>query len=337
MRTQPQDLNEDLIVGALARYLVRPTAMEYSPGGFGSHHWQAANAEAHSFFLTVDDLDAKLSGAHDTYDAVFGRLSRAFATVKALRDTVGLSFVVAPLAAQDGSLVQRLTDRHTLAVFPRLDGRSAGDNGEFTSNADRFAVRARLTDLHKVDAKFVPQVRMDDFVVPNRAELMEAMDRLGRPWRTGPHGEWARALLASHSREVVALLDVYDRLAAELSTERERMVITHGEPRAANVIIVSRDFYLVDWDTVLLGLPERDLAALGGGEKILQAYQATTGTAVRQEGLDLYRNWFDLAEISGYIRGFRAPHVESADSAESWRNLVHFLRPRARWPGYLDR
>jgi hypothetical protein len=53
---------------------------------------------------------------------------------------------------------------------------------------------------------------------------------------------------------------------------------------------------------------------------------------IDQDALSLYRLWFDLAEIGGYLTLFRAPHDDTADAAESWGNLQHFLRPAERWP-----
>jgi len=333
MRTQPLDLPETLIAEALAHYSVRPSVLEYLPVGFGSHHWRVVYQQAQSLFLTIDDLHAKLASADDTRDAVFERLLRAFATAKTLRDRAGLHFVVAPLAARDGSLMRRLTERYSLAAFPMLDGVSPDANGQFTSDADRTAVLSLLITLHNVDCMVASDVRQDNFLIPNRAELMAAMGDLARPWNAGPYGEPARSLLSAQAADVAALLDVYDRLAENAS--RERMVITHGEPHAANVIVAADGYRLVDWDTVLLAPPERDLCMVGGSQDVLDAYSTATGVAVRQDVIDLYRIWFDLSEISGYIRGFYEPHVETADGAESWRNLTHHLRPRERWPEYL--
>ncbi|HZS93353.1 MAG TPA: phosphotransferase [Chloroflexota bacterium] len=335
MRTQPVDLSETLIVEGLAYYSVRPTALEYLPVGFGSHHWRAADRQGRSLFLTVDDLYAKLAGVDDTHDAVFERLSRAFATAKTLRDRADLDFVVAPLAAQDDSLAQRLTDRYSLAVFPMLDGVTPDADGEFTSDTDRAAVLSILVELHAVETTVASDVREDPSLIPNRAELMATMDDLARPWNEGPYGEPARRLLSAHADDVVSLLGVYDRLAQNVSRDRNRMVITHGEPHAANVLITADGYRLVDWDSVLVAPPERDLSMLGGGRDVLDTYSAATGVAVRPDAMDLYQMWFDLAEIAGYIRIFYGPHVGSADSAESWRNLTHFLRPRERWSGYF--
>jgi hypothetical protein len=47
--------------------------------------------------------------------------------------------------------------------------------------------------------------------------------------------------------------------------------------------------------------------------------------------------WYDLAEISGYIRWFRNAHDGTADAAEGWQNLQYFLRPAERWPDLLAR
>jgi hypothetical protein len=46
----------------------------------------------------------------------------------------------------------------------------------------------------------------------------------------------------------------------------------------------------------------------------------------------LYGLWFDLAEISEYLTLFRAPHGDTADTAEAWENLWHCPRPAGRWP-----
>ncbi len=159
-----------------------PSVLEYLPVGFGSHHCRIVGHQGESLFLTIDDLHTKLASADDTHNAVFERLLRAFTTAKTLHDHAALHFVVAPLAARDGSLTQRLPDRYSLAVFPMLDGVTPDANGQFTSDADRAAVLSLLVALHSVDGNVASDVREDNFVIPNRAELMAAMDDLTRPW-----------------------------------------------------------------------------------------------------------------------------------------------------------
>jgi hypothetical protein len=89
----------------------------------------------------------------------------------------------------------------------------------------------------------------------------------------------------------------------------------------------------VDWDFVQLAPPERDLWELAETDpSVLAAYTEATGTVVDSNALALFRMWYDLAEIAGYIELFRAAHGDTEDTAESWRNLEYFLRPAERWP-----
>ena len=116
------------------------------------------------------------------------------------------------------------------------------------------------------------------------------------------------------------------------------MVITHGEPDAANTLKTRAGLLFVDWESALLAPPERDLWALAESDPgLLDAYSAATGTAIDTDALTLHRLWYDLAEISGYIRWFRRAHDDTADAAEGWQNLQLFLRPAQRWPDLLAR
>jgi aminoglycoside phosphotransferase (APT) family kinase protein len=122
-------------------------------------------------------------------------------------------------------------------------------------------------------------------------------------------------------------------LAANVAARPDRMVITHGEPSAANVLRTPAGLMIVDWESALLAPPERELWELAEQDpSVPERYSAATGIAIDLDALHLYRMWYDLAEISSYIRLFRQPHSASADAAESWRNLQHFLQPAARWP-----
>ena len=72
---------------------------------------------------------------------------------------------------------------------------------------------------------------------------------------------------------------------------------------------------------------------------LVQLHRAKAGRPriqIDPEALALYRLWFDLAEISEYLTLFRAPHGDTADAAEAWENLRHFLRPAERWPALCN-
>lgn len=146
------------------------------------------------------------------------------------------------------------------------------------------------------------------------------------------YSEPARRLLAQHAAGVVRLLGLYDLLVAR-AADPARRVITHGEPHAGNVIVTTAGLKLVDWESARLALPERDLWDLDPGDgSVLEAYRRLSGRRLDQNALALYRLWYDLFEIAGYVNGFRGPHSDNDDSAESWKNLRYFLHPEDRWP-----
>lgn len=169
-----------------------------------------------------------------------------------------------------------------------------------------------------------------DALGPMMAEPREA-------WQGGPYARRAGELLQAHAAGLSVLVTAYAGLAERAAQRRDRMVITHGEPHAGNVMTTPGGLALVDWDTVLLAPPERDLWDMAGDDgSLLGHYTRATGIQIDPEALALYRLWFDLAEISEYLTLFRAPHGDTADAAEAWENLRHFLRPAERWPALCN-
>jgi spectinomycin phosphotransferase len=329
--TQPADLTEEQIQEELAvSWDFAARTLTYLPVGFGSHHWRAADAAGRELFLIVHDLPGTLHSRLDTPEAAFGRLETAFGCALSLRRDASLEFVIAPVPTVSGQVVRRISERYSLTACPYLTDCEPGHEGEFPA-ADRPAVMRLLARLHRARSAVAP--RVCDFELQNADGLRAAIDSLGEPWRTGRYGEQARALLARHAAGVIALMAAYRELAAEARSRPERFVVTHGEPGAWNVLKTPAGYVIVDWDFVQLAPPERDLWGLAEADRtVLAAYAEATGTAIDHDALALFRMWYDLSEIAGYIELFRAAHGDTRDAAESWKNLEHFLRPAERWP-----
>ena len=122
MRDLPSDIETDAVVDAVADgWGFDADAIEYAAVGAGSYHWIAADAAGARRFVTVDDLDQK-RWLGETRDAARQALGRAFDTAVALRQA-GLEFVVAPIPTSGGEPLRRIGERHTVALFPFVDGR----------------------------------------------------------------------------------------------------------------------------------------------------------------------------------------------------------------------
>lgn len=331
MYTRPEDLTDGQIRAELAAgWSFAAQTLSYLPVGFGSHHWLAADPAGRQLFLIVHDLPHMRHSRLDTAEAAFGRLEKAFECALSLHRDANLEFVIPPVPAVSGQVVRRLPGRYSLAACPYLTDCETGLNGEFQA-PDRPAVVRLLAGLHRARPAVAPQ--RCDFGLQNADGLQAAIEGTGEPWRSGRYGEQARALLARHASGVTALMTAYGKLAAGARARPERFAITHGEPDSSNVLKTPAGFVIVDWDFVRLAPPERDLWHLAEADRsVLTAYTGATGTAIDPGALALFRMWYDLSEIAGYIDLFRGVHDDTEDAAESWKNLEYYLRPAERWP-----
>jgi spectinomycin phosphotransferase len=329
--TEPPDLDRATLAGVLERHWgFGVPRLDYLPLGFGSHHWSATATDGPRWFVSADDLDAGHHGGR-ARDDVFGVLDRAFRVAAALRDLAQLEFVLAPLPSEDGTVLRRIDPRYAVRVDPFVDGR-AGEFGEFDREDERRRMGTLLGRLHAATDRVPLEVaRREDFVLPGRKALEEALADLDTPWAFGPFAERTRDLLRSRAPEVRARLDGYDALAQRIREQAGSWVVTHGEPHSANVMRDARGgLHLVDWDTALIGPPERDLWMVLDRDRIgWDEYREQAG-AVRldEEALGLYRERWGLAEICVYVAEFRRPHEETADTRASWENLGDYLPRR---------
>jgi spectinomycin phosphotransferase len=318
VRDLPEELDADALPATLADgWGFEVASAEYAPVGGGSYHWIVRDGGGTRGFVTVDDLDRK-AWLGDSRDAVFGALGRAFDTSLALREA-GLEFVAAPIPSRDGATVRHVDARHTIALFPFLDGR-AGTFGEYTT--ERPAVLAMLAELHRATPVVESVARRVEVELPGRGQLDAALRELEEPWSGGPFSQPAREALAAGASTVTELIALADRLSADLASRGVEHVVTHGEPHAANVMRVGETHFLIDWDTVALAAPERDLWMLAGEDT--SAYTDATGHEVDEAAVSFYRLAWDLGDLSEYLTVLRAPHRRTRDTERAYESVRNF-------------
>jgi spectinomycin phosphotransferase len=320
VRAPAADLDATDVATAVASGWGLPVAgLRYVALGGGSHHW-AATADGARFFLTVDDLlDKPWLGVGA--DAAFRGLRDAFAAVRELRDRAGLRFVLAPLSSQRGEPVVRLTARYSLAVFPFLPAES-GQWGDVLAARDRDEILRMLADLHVATPVVRSLVRPRAGEVYERAILAAALSDLDDPWPGGPFAEPARRALAARAGVVAGWLADFDRLAAHVAASSARQVVTHGEPHGGNIMRAGGRRLLIDWDTVALAPPERDLWMLDDGTAgALAAYTDATGRTADPMALSYYRVAWRLADLAGFTGRLRSAHRRDGNTEHAWASL----------------
>jgi len=241
----------------------------------------------------------------------------AFDTSVALRDS-GLQFVVAPIPTRDGESLRRLGPQYAIALFPFVEGK-AGEFGRY-EDGDREAILAMLAELHQ--APVTPSVRSAGLTIPGRRHLEDALLDADETWTSGPLSEPAREAVRDSASVLVELLSLADRLAAEAEERGAGHVVTHGEPHAANVMRTSGGRVLVDWDTVALAPPERDLWMLVDDDQ-------------HDAALDFFRLTWDLKDLAEYLNVLRSPHEENEDTVRQHGALTNCAAIRETWSSML--
>jgi spectinomycin phosphotransferase len=305
---------------------LRPADLRYAPVGAGSYHWTARDDQGARWFVAVDDLDGK-SWLGSTRAGVYAGLRAALDTARWLRDQTGLGFVAAPEPTRDGETARQLNPRYAVAIYRYIEG-GGWEFGDVLPPAVRDRLVDLLAALHQVTpTSRVPVARLD---LPERGRLEQALDDLGRPWPGGPYAEPARARLAGAAGPIRDLLATFDRLAARLAGAPHR-VITHGEPHPGNVMRAGDGLRLIDWDTVGLASPERDLwEVLGPADSdsdgdsnsaAARRYTHATGHTVDPDGLRCYQVRWALDDLAAFTGALRTGHQDTAGPRAAWQAL----------------
>lgn len=331
MNSRPAGVDDEVIAAALDAWGIQVVAVEYQPVGYGSHHWLAVGKDGRRHFVSVDELDRKPWLGCDS-EVVFDGLRRAFNTARVLHDEAKLDFVVPPERTPAGETLLRLDAAHSVAIFSFHEG-ATGQFGAEMSPDQMVRVARMLADLHRatpIVTSIAPPQRAE---VPDRPLLEAAIADLHHPWDGGPFTETARTWLGLNANAVLELLGLLDRLAKVVAANAGPPFITHGEPHPGNLILEDDQLLLIDWDTVRLARPERDLWMLGRQtDEPIARYSETAEASIDPAALALYRLVWDLNDIAAFISLFRSAHTINSDTEVAWKCLEEMdLAPPPSW------
>ncbi|MEV7655301.1 phosphotransferase [Streptomyces anulatus] len=322
MKDRPTDIDETALAAGLGAWGIEPVMLTHAPVGFGDHHWIAAEAEGRRTFVTVADLAHKPHCGRDAAEAWTG-LSRAMDTAATLESTLGEAALVAPLRTDGGEALLRLTDRYAVSVFPYVDA-PTGHFGQVLDPGARRLLVERLAQLHATRTPLMTPVHQPG--LPGRPVIEEALTDPRRfRAESGPYAQRCQALLTTNYAALRRTLEYFDDGTAQLAADASpaaTTVVTHGEPHAGNILDPGGRTLLVDWDTVALAPPERDLWLATDTPEDLSRYAELTGHHPDPALLAYYELRWALDDMAAALDIFGARHPDTADTRQAWDGLV---------------
>jgi spectinomycin phosphotransferase len=215
-------------------------------------------------------------------------------------------------------------------VYPFLEG-TPHEFGPYSDARLRACVVDMLEALHAAAPGARHLAPVHEPAVAWRSELDAFLGDPSTPWSGGAYARAAHERLVPAApllREVVAGFDLLVRATA---VQRARTVVTHGEPHPGNVMGTGEGLVLLDWDTVAVAPPERDLwfvTADGAGSSLRPPRPGAQDTL-----LALYRLRWYLDDLASAVHLFAGPHRRTADTERWWDGLGARV---AALPAWID-
>jgi spectinomycin phosphotransferase len=247
-----------------------------------------------------------------------GHSPRAY-EMAAILERQGCNFVIAPLAASDGTVVHSLSSG-PMVVFAYRELETCEHLP--MSAAEGAEAITMLEAIHAAEP--LSELPVEDFSIPFAADVEHAIEvSQGRYClESGPLADRLAILLRSHSDMLSHHWQECRTLARSCKAEQGAAQITHGEPIAANFARCGGRLMIGDFGDLALGPPERDWVHL----------RRTTCArpAGRENFLRFYETRWVLSEIAEYTSTLMQPHSGSADDVAMFGRLLRYMPESVR-------
>jgi len=304
---------------------VEVTAAEHVEVGSHGWHWLLGDDGGVQWFATLEQVRSS-----DERRTRIAALEAAGAMAR------GLPFAVPPVLTRDARVAVDLAPGLLLTLTPYVDGATVG-TGPFEDDTGRVEVAHLLGELHRQARprqlpRWRPRIgRQGETGAEDLQRCLELEVWTGGPWSV-PAGH----LLAASGTLVRRCVRRFSLLAAAVSGNAERWVVTHGAPHTGNLMHTPDGPRLLDWGAVALAPRERDLRQVLGeaeGHEPWFAYVESGGLPdpLSPAAVELFALQWHLTRITDGAVRFSRPHPEGADERQAFAELEEELALLARW------
>lgn len=242
----------------------------------------------------------------------------------------GLRHIIPPLPGLDGRLWADLPP-YRLILYPYIKGQNAHERP--LSAAQWVAFGAALRRFHDTTfpAALTAGIPREDFSPRWRNLVRATLRRIQRQAYSDPVAAETAAFLNSKRAETLALAARAGRLARALAAQALPFILCHADMHGWNLLLTAgEEFYIVDWDTLLLAPRERDLMFIGSGlmgggrseqEETTLFYQGYGQASPLREALAYYRAERIVEDIAVFCQQIFAGQAGEQDRRQALEYL----------------
>ncbi len=322
---EPPKLSQAAITSTLqADYGLSLKALTFLPLGADAASWayRVETNDGRAYFL-------KLRAAED--------FSAASLAVPHYLHGQGVPHVLAPLPTIAQELWVSVGD-FTLSLYPFVDGRAGADGGLSTAHSRAFGALLKQIHACRLPPALLQLVPRERFI-PSRRHIIADLEAAIKEQRFKNAEERELAAFwneqAAVIREVVARADA---LGSKLQRASLSQVLCHADAHPWNLLIDGEgQWWLVDWDEVVLAPKERDLMFVVGGigsdgvgpDETTYFLEGYGGTAIEPVALTYYRYAWAVQDIAAYgEQVFFSPAIGDATRRVALQGFKSLLLPQ---------
>ena len=226
--------------------------------------------------------------------------------------------IIEPLRAADGSLYLKTGD-YSVVLYPFISGRPAKQKALTKEQWVQFG--EVLKKIHEFELpQNIKKIPRETYDGRWRAGLKKYMGELNNKERDNWYVKQFIGLYDQKSELIKFIINHAEGLLGRVKNAAQDFCLCHGDIHAGNILIAdNKEFYIVDWDTLIIAPKERDLMFIGGGvantwntKDEEDHFYAGYGRQekVNQEMINYYRFERIIVDLVEYFEQFFADNIE---------------------------
>jgi spectinomycin phosphotransferase len=247
----------------------------------------------------------------------------------------GIQTVIAPIETSKGKLFAKCGG-YILILYPYISGK---DRYEVNLTERHWRLLGwTLKQIHstKIPAQIASLIPRESYDPQWRENVRFFQQQVEENSFEDPVACKLAIFLKFHRQKITLMVDRAEQLASDLKKQTFELVLCHSDAHPGNFFIAENgDFYLVDWDTLIIAPRERDLMFFGSGmagdqpgsQKENSFYLGYGPVDINLHALAYYRYERIIQDIAEFCKQLLLSNAGGADREEAYKYLCESFLP----------